>query len=204
MRPARPFALIVGATLSLTGLPAAADPGVGLICPPVSFANATNLAPNPSVETVGPFGQTSICAEPCTIEKGSAAAAWTMHSDNDDHFIATQLVSPSTVPFGTDPTKGRRMLFVNAGAEEGGIFRRQRSPSKLMFQAWVFVEAGEVHLGVNAQSTGPISVSTKQNQWEVLRVCTDGTVPTGFFYIYNQDPSGGRFYVDRLEIRRIP
>ena len=51
---------------------------------------------------------------------------------------------------------------------------------------------------------GPSSWNTKVGEWEQLRVCTDSTVPTGMFIIWNEDPSGGEFFVDRVEIKETP
>ena len=59
-----------------------AAPSAATICPPFGFINATNLATNPSFETVGSNGSPSICAAPCVAPKESAAARWTIHSDN--------------------------------------------------------------------------------------------------------------------------
>jgi hypothetical protein len=49
-----------------------------------------------------------------------------------------------------------------------------------------------------------VAWSTKNGEWEQLRVCTDGTVRPDWFVIYNQDPRGGEFYVDRVEVRALP
>lgn len=47
----------------------------------------------------------------------------------------------------------------------------------------------------------PVSWSTRHGEWEQLRVCTDATGATDTMVIYNQDPNGGLFYVDRVELR---
>ena len=73
-----------------------------------------------------------------------------------------------------------------------------------MFQVWVYVRKGHVAIQANGGTTGPAAWSAKTNQWEELRVCTDGTVPVDIFLIYNEDPGGGNFYVDRAEIRQLP
>ena len=46
--------------------------------------------------------------------------------------------------------------------------------------------------------------STKQGEWEQLRVCTDGTVSVDSIVIYNQAPGGGTFDIDRVEVLRTP
>ncbi len=43
----------------------------------------------------------------------------------------------------------------------------------------------------NGGTTGPAAYSTKLNEWEQLRVCTDGTVFADMFVIYNQVATGG-------------
>lgn len=114
--------------------------------------------------------------------------------------VASQL-RQTTVP----GPGGSRMLRFIAGGNEGGIVQQLPSaPPKLMFSAWVFVRRGRVAMQANSGTQGPVAWSTKHNQWEQLRVCTDGTVPTGFFAIYNQDAAGGEFFVDRVEIRPTP
>ena len=97
------------------------------------------------------------------------------------------------------------MIAVRAGGNEGGIYQTVATPAKVMFSAWVFVNKGHVVIGTHAMvNQGPYSWSTKIGEWEQLRVCTDGSYPPGWFFIYNQDPTGGSFYVDKVEIRAIP
>jgi hypothetical protein len=38
-------------------------------------------------------------------------------------------------------------------------------------------------------------------EWELLRVCSDGTVPVDTFLVYNEDPTGGDFDIDRVEVK---
>jgi len=73
-----------------------------------------------------------------------------------------------------------------------------------MVQAWVFVVKGHVVLQPHGSNMGPASWSAKTGQWKELRTCTDGTVPTDMLIIWNNDPKGGRFFVDRVEARLIP
>jgi hypothetical protein len=189
---------------------ASAAPSAATICPPFGFANATNIATNPSFEAVGSNGSPSICAAPCVAPKESAAANWTIHSDNFGAQVSTRIeplsiLDPRREPYGDDPLAGRRMLHVIAGGGEGGVYQRhRRGPAKIMFQVWVYVKTGHVVVQANGGNLGPAAWSTKKNQWEELRVCTDGTVPTDFLLVYNEDPAGGNFFVDRAEAREIP
>ena len=100
---------------------------------------------------------------------------------------------------------GGRMLAVRAGGNEGGVYQLLNTPAKVMFSVWVWVNRGKVVIGSHAMvNQSPYAWSTKTNEWEQLRICTNGANPTGMFFVYNQDPTGGSFYVDRVEIRQIP
>ncbi len=175
-------------------------PGAATACPPRDFASTVNLARNPSFELVGPNGSPTTWLPGNPIPPPSAARFWLMHTNNSGAPVTSQLI-PTTAP----GPSGSRMLRFRAAGNEGGIVQElPTAPAKLMFSAWVFVRRGQVALQPNGGSQGPVAWSTKRNQWEQLRVCTDGTVPTGFFTIYNQDPAGGEFFVDRVEIRETP
>jgi hypothetical protein len=197
-------------SLQFAASAAQAGPAAATFCPPFGFANATNLAKNPSFEVVGVNGNPSVCPAPCIAAKESAASGWTIHSSNAGAQVSTRLeplsvLAPNEVPFGTDPSAGRRMLHIIAGGNEGGVYQRiRRSPAKMMFQVWVYVRSGKVVIQPHGTNVGPAAWSAKANQWEELRVCTDGTVPTNLLVIYNQDPNGGNFWVDRAEAREIP
>ena len=166
----------------------------GTACPPYFFLNATNYAVNPSFE-VGP-GYAAWPPGPMS----SAATGWIMHTSNGGAPITTMLVA-TTAP----APAGGRMIAVRAGGNEGGIYQNVATPAKVMFSAWVFVNRGKVVIGTHAMvNQGPYAWSTKIGEWEQLRVCTDGSYPPGWFFVYNQDPAGGSFYVDKVEIRAIP
>jgi hypothetical protein len=200
----------LGLAQLLTSAVAYAGPAAATACPPSSFINDQNLAANPSFEDVGENGSPSTCSAPCTILKESAADAWTMHTDNFGSSISTRLEPHSIlgnkrVPYGTDPKRGANMLHVIAGGGEGGVYQINRAlPSKLMFQVWVYVLKGQVAIQPHGGNVGPVAWSTKTGQWEELRVCTDGTVPTNALVIYNQARGGGNFYIDRVEVRETP
>lgn len=157
---------------------------------------------------MGPFGTTSVCPAPCTIEKASAAAGWRMHSDNFGNAIATSLVSPSTVPFGTDPAKGGRMLRVVAGGAEGGVFQPLAAPrtGRVMVSVWVYVVRGRAVLVMNSTDSSPAAWSAKTGQWEELRVCNSADAPVERLSIATPQPApgGGEFLIDRVEVRQVP
>jgi hypothetical protein len=191
---------------------ARADQSAATFCPPFSFLNSVNHANNPSYETVGENGNPSICAFPCTAPQESAADQWTIHSSNQRDKVVTRLeplsvLDPRREPFGTHPKAERQMLHIIPGGNEGGVYQRHFntvSGTKVMFQVWVYVKKGHVVIQSNGGTTGPAAWSTKHDQWEELRTCTDGTVPVDLFVIANEDPDGGNYYVDRAEIREIP
>ena len=184
--------LVVGA--------ASAGPAANTYCPPSGFLNATNYALNPSFETLGPNGSPVNWQNGQPVPAPSAAASWFMHSSNAGAAVSSQLV-PTTVP----GPGGVRMLRYVAGSNEGGVYQLiPNSPVKMMFSVWVMVRRGQVAIQAQGGPTGPVAWSTKRGEWEQLRVCTDGTVPTNMMVIYNQDPAGGEFYIDRVEARAIP
>jgi hypothetical protein len=164
-------------------------------CPPLSFVTGINLAANPSFEKGG---------SPQTWPPGnaqSAAAGWTMHSSNDSATVVSSRVA-TTVP----GPGGLKMLAFKAGGNEGGVFQIiPNSPRKVMFSVWVKTMSGRVVIGANGMvNQTPYSWSTKIGEWEQLRVCTDGTYDTGYFFIIQNMPTGGFFYADRVEVKEIP
>ena len=70
-----------------------------------------------------------------------------------------------------------------------------------MFSVWLFVRRGHVAIQPGGGTRGPGAWSTKHGEWEQLRICSDGSVPVGMFFIVNEDPNGGDFFADRVEIR---
>jgi hypothetical protein len=191
---------------------AQADPSAATACPPLGFADTVNYADNPSFETIGENGNPSICHSPCIDPQESAADQWTIHSDNFRHTVKTKLeplsvLDPREEPFGTDPKAEHRILHVVAHGNESGVYQRHFdtvSGTKVMFQVWTYVKSGFVEIQPHGGPGGPVAWSTKTNQWEELRVCTDGTAPVDLFFVLNQDPAGGEFWIDRAEIRLTP
>jgi hypothetical protein len=174
----------------------AANPAAQM-CPPMSFVTGINLAKNPSFEVgTGPKSW-----PPGPTPPVSAATGWVMHTDNIGTTVSTARVS-TTVP----GPGGAKMLNVRAGGNEGGVYQYiPTAPNKVMFSVWVYVTKGQVQIGANATTPlSPYSHSTKIGEWEQLRVCTDGTYPTQYFYIYNQAAGGGSFVADRVEIKETP
>jgi hypothetical protein len=175
-------------------------PAAATNCPPFSFVNNTNLAKNPSFEVVGPNGPSTSWQAGGPDYPPSAANNWIMHTNNARAPVSSKL-EPTNVP-GSGSAK---MLHFIAGGVESGIYQRQdTAPAKLMFSVWIFVKSGHVGIATSGGTSGPAAFSTKHGEWEQLRVCTDGTVPSGYFVIWNQDSTGGDFFVDRAEIRETP
>jgi hypothetical protein len=197
----------LSAGLLALGLAIAGNPGdaraaaaAATICPPIGFVNDVNLAANPSFESVGPNGTPTTWNNGDPAPPPSAAANWFMHSSNAGATVTSELM-PTYAP----GANGFRMLHFRAGGNEGGVYQvLQSPPAKVMFSAWVFVRLGQVVIQSNGGTTGPAAWTTKRGQWEQLRTCTDGTVPVDSLVIYNEDPRGGDFFVDGVELREIP
>ena len=94
--------------------------------------------------------------------------------------------------------------IVTVGSESGILQALPSSPvhNHLMFSAWVYVYKGMVEMQTNQGNSGPAAYSTAHNQWEELHVCPDDHSTVDTLVIYNQDPSGGDFLVDRVVARQ--
>jgi hypothetical protein len=186
------------AIVTLTSLSSVAEPSAATSCPPYGFINHpnnnVNLARNPSFERcIGPQSAYGSFTP-------SAAADWVMHSNNYNAKVSSECV----VTHAPGPN-GARMLHFVAGGGEGGVIQFMSSPPpKVMFSAWVFVTKGFVQIQPHGGGGGPVAHSSKLGEWEQLRVCSDGSVPTDAYIILNQDPAGGEFYVDRVEVKALP
>jgi hypothetical protein len=196
------FPTALGLALALTVPAAQGESPAASACPPMSFLS-DNLAENASFEVPDagvPLG-TETCWQNGDPTLPSAADGWFMHSSNDGATVCSRLVS-STAP----NSAGTRMLRFTAGGNEGGVFQNlDLDPEKsYMFSVWVFVRTGQVAIQSNAFTGGPVAWSTKHGQWEQLRVCTNSLFSTNSLVVYNQDPAGGAFFVDRAELREIP
>lgn len=176
-------------------IPAAFAQVAADVCPPIAFINDTNHALNPSFEKAArPHGNQS------------AAAKWFSHGDNQGDPVFTSLTT-TTVPHGTGPGEGTKMIHIESIGNESGVYQplpAELIHSKLMFSAWVNVKKGHVFIGLGSFVGGPGGWSTKHNQWEELHVCSNGNpnAPAqDAVLIYNEDPNGGKFDIDRVEVR---
>ena len=193
-----PRALALAAATLLASTAQAGSPA-SIYCPPIGFVTG-NTAANANFENAQagvPVGTTT-CWTPRSGSTDSAAANWTMHSSNQGDKVCSTLV-PSNAPY----AKGSLMLKFSAGGNEGGVFQLipNNAGKTYMFSAWVKVSKGQVAMQPNGGAGGPVAWSTKKGEWEELRVCTDSTGVSDAMVIYNQDPNGGLFYVDRVELR---
>lgn len=171
-----------------------------LTCPAYTPPAGPNLALNPDFETVGPCGSTTHWVMGNgNCGTNSAALNWTIHSSNTQTAVSTYWVN-TALPIGGQT----KMLRIIAAGNESGVFQLLPvGPTAVMVSVWVYVRRGHVALQATAGNTGPTSWNIKKNQWEELRVCTDGTVPVDTVVIYNEDPAGGDFLVDRVEATAI-
>lgn len=191
--------LLAAASLCALAATAHATSPASIYCPPIGFLTG-NTAVNADFEIAQagvPVG-TPACWTPRSGTTDSAAANWTMHSSNGGAKVCSTLV-PSNAPYG----KGGLMMKFQAGGNEGGIIQMvpDGAGKTYMFTAWVKVMKGHVAMQPNGGAQGPVSWSTKIGEWEQLRTCTDSTGITQAMEILNQDPNGGLFYVDRVELR---
>src|SRR5262245_11916921 len=189
-----PLVALTGSVLALlSGAPLADSPFMSQC--PTQFFLTGNLAGNSNFEAPAPgipVGQTT-CWIP-GLPAQSAAAGWTMHSSNAQDRVCSQLL-PSTAP---EPN-GTLMLKFIAGGNEGGVFQNFTGNinSTYMFSVWVYVLSGQVAVASSCCVGGPVAWSTKIGQWEELRVCNNLLWPADSLVVYNEDPNGGSFYVDR-------
>jgi hypothetical protein len=184
--------LVTATPLSLFGQAA-------VTCPAYSPAGP-NVALNPDFETVGPCGASTVWnMGNGACGTNSAASNWSIHSSNTGTAIATYQVQ-TTLPIG-GLTK---MLRIIARGNESGVWQPlPAGMTAVMVSAWIYTRRGHVVLQATGGNTGPSAWNAKTNEWEELRVCTNGIVPVDTIVIYNEDPAGGDFLVDRVEARAI-
>ena len=201
----KPLLLAAASALAVASSAALAQSSAASQCPRFSIS-PTNVAVNPGFELAAanvPMGSQTCWQNGDPQPMNSAAAGWQMHTSNQLVRVCSRLIE-STTP----GPNGRRMLAFRAGGDEGGIYQDVRGivdPARTyMFSAWVFVRSGKVGMSGTNDVAGPASFTTKIGEWEQLRVCTNSRAVTDILSIYNQDPAGGTFFVDRIELREIP
>jgi hypothetical protein len=183
--------------------------GVGRVLPPPAPCPAPHFNPfvlpnlliNFSYNTVGPSGTTTTHSGVLPYPfPPSAAANWGAHNSNSGATITTRMI-PSSGP------QGPRMLHIRTGGNEGGVIQNfsslHKGTGKIVGAVWVYVNKGNVQLGIHADGSPTASVmSTKIGQWELLQVCSDGNSTNSMFFVLNQDPNGGDFFVDAAAVVR--
>jgi hypothetical protein len=200
---AHPLAVLVAALAAVQSAQAGGSPA-NQACPNYVF-NSGNLAKNPSFELPQPVtlvGQSVCWSQGGAAFPTSAAADWGMHSSNTSAPVCSRLV-PGSAP----GPGGSTMLLFRAGSNEGGVYQNQAGldPRKsYMFSVWIYAVSGQVAIQSNSFVGGPVAWTSKLGEWEQLRVCTNGLTSTNQLVIYNQAPTGGSFYADRVELREIP
>jgi hypothetical protein len=200
----RDYRLLAVAALALaTPLAGMAQSTANAACPNY-FVGADNLAANPNLDEPDP--RVNLGAQFCwragePPQLHSAAAGWSMHTNNVGAKICTRL-RPGSAP----GPGGTQMVQVKAFGNEGGIYQDVvTDPAKsYMFSVWIWTASGQVGIQSNSFVGGPVAFTSKTKEWEQLRVCTNGLTTTNQLVIYNQAPDGGTFYVDRVELREIP
>ncbi len=191
-------------TIATLAMPSAgrAEPGAANICPQITISPTApqNLAQNPGFE---------ISCNPASCTEGncgaSAALHWRLHAgDHQGAFTTTSCVTPSQVP----EKGGQKMLRVTTNGPEGGVWQALTPSSKnTMLSVWVRVRTGQVVIQLHtnelqAGGPGPKAWSTKQGEWEQLRICSADGVNVDRIVIYNQDLRSSIFDIDRVEVKR--
>lgn len=194
-------AIVATCTFGVTASAQAASPAASA-CPPQYFLSS-NLAQNAGFddpEASIPLGTSTCWHNGDPGAPVSAAAGWTMHSSNDGDTVCSRLVA-SNAP----GAAGTNMLRFTAFGNEGGVFQSLTLPEdkSYMFSIWVFVRKGQVAIQSNAFTGGPVAWTSKHDEWEQIRVCTNSEFSTNAMVIYNQDPNGGVFFMDRAELYEI-
>ncbi len=200
-------ALIATTVLAASATMAAPPPPspAGSACPD-SFFNSGNRADNPDFELPDagvPQGSRTCwqLGDPLVPTPVAAAQGWKMHSNNVGARVCSTLVK------GKAPGPGGDFrLFVDASGNEGGVYQDvSLDPTKsYMFSVWVFAKSGQVAIQSSSSTGGPVAWTSKTNEWEQLRVCNNSQWSANQLVIYNQTAGGGKFYVDRAELREMP
>ncbi len=171
---------------------------------PDSFFLSGELEPNPEMEIPQagvPLGQQACWQSGGLPMPPSAASGWFMHSNNAGAKICSKLVNG-----GAPGSNGGKRLLVNARGNEGGVYRNVPfvAGKGYMFSVWVLAKSGQVAIQSSGTTGGPVAWTSKTGQWEQLRVCNNSQFGVDQLVIYNQAAAGGKFYVDRVELREIP
>jgi hypothetical protein len=159
---------------------------------------AANLVDNPNFETVGANGVlVNLPGAPAPFE--SPAKFWFLHTSNNNAPVSSRMM-PSDGP------NAPRMIEVRCGGNEGGVYQKF-NPSgnkNVRVTAYVKVLSGQVQLGVGVDGFTSQAISVgPTNKWEKLSFVTDGTKLNNWVWVYNQNPNGGLFYVDFVEIEPV-
>jgi len=131
----------------------------------------------------------------------SAAEAWSAYAN-----IPTTVTT--TLTRSTRRT-GRRMLRVQTGARDSGIFQawgeaRGLAPARTLTTAWVFVRSGQVYVGTgNGAATGGDAYSTTTGRWEQLKA-QNVSCPATQTVLYAASEKGADFDVDLVEVNEVP
>jgi hypothetical protein len=200
----RPAALVAAIALLPFAVASAGAASPAASACPDSFFLSGNLEPNPELEIPQagvPLGQKTCWENGGPPTPPAAAADWKMHSNNVGAKICSKVVNG-----GAPGSNGAKRLLVTADGNEGGVYRNVPFvPGKgYMFSVWVLVKSGQVAIQSSATTGGPVAWTSKTGEWEQLRVCNNSQFGVDQLLIYNQAGTGGKFYVDRVELREIP
>lgn len=156
---------------------------------------AANLVQNPNFEVVGANGVlVNLPGAPAPFE--SPAKSWFLHTSNNNAPLSSRML-PSDGP------NAPRMIEIRCGGNESGVFQKfnPNGHKKVIVTAYVKVVTGQVQLGVGVDGFTSQAVAVgPTNKWEKLSFITDGTKLNNWVWVYNQNPNGGLFFVDFVEV----
>jgi hypothetical protein len=184
-------------------VPTAATASGLATCPPRRVIDG-NLAENASFEDPHPEvfpGQQACSHNGNPARPASAADHWFMYGSRNGTTVCSRMIE-STAP----SPNGSRMLRIAASSDNAGVYQKHiLDPGKgYMLSAWVLVRRGKVGIRFSRAADGPTAWTTRLDEWEQLRICASGLSASESILIFNQDPGGGIFHVDGVELREIP
>lgn len=139
-------------------------------------------------------------------DRGSGAA-WDAAAESWSAFANTPTTVTTTLMRSTR-RPGRRMLRVEVGAGDSGIFqawgdKRGMAPARVVTDAWVFVRSGQIYVGTGRGSrTRRDAYSSSSGRWERLQA-GNGSCPATQTILFSASKRAD-FYVDSVEVYEVP
>lgn len=199
------FVLFIGVLVLIFPAASSAESAAAIPCSPIICQNSVQNFSALDQENCSLIAKAG-CEEkkwndPWEFSSPAIAIDWKRHFDNIDGKIASKCM-PSEDPAKDDV----RLLKIVSNGSKSGVFLELpnlKPNNKRMTSTRVWVRSGRVAIAMQGGTTRPSARSTKVGEWEQLQICTDATAQSDSLVIYNQVKGGGRFVVDRIEMRDI-